>query len=102
MNYANKCNLEKAKQVSQLTVASVKQYLNITDDPLISKCIELFLQRDWYFMIESLINKNVNNKDNIETCTIPKVFQLQQVWLLQMIKKQTSNITYGHKILASL
>ena len=49
-------------------------------------------------MIESLIN----NKDDIETCTIPKVFQLQQVWLLQMIKKQTSNITYGHKILASL
>ena len=51
-NYADKRNLEKAKQLCQLTLASVKEYLNITDDPTISECIELFVQRDWYFMVE--------------------------------------------------
>ena len=97
LNYADKYNLEKAKQVCQLTIASVKEYLNITDDPSISECIELFLQRDWYFMIESLINNNLNNKDSIENCTIPEVFQLQRVWLLQMIEKQTSNTLFDNE-----
>ena len=48
LNYADKRNLEKAKHLCQLTLASVKDYLNITDEPTISECIELFVQRDWY------------------------------------------------------
>jgi hypothetical protein len=48
-------------------------------------------------MIESLINKNLNNKYNTENCTIPEVFQLHRVWLLQMIEKQTSNTLFENE-----
>ena len=43
LNYADQCNLEKAKQPCQLTLSSVKEYLKLKEEPSISECLWLIV-----------------------------------------------------------
>jgi hypothetical protein len=81
-------NLDKAIHLSDLTITKAQSLLGIDRLPSINDCLELFLHRDWYFLLENIINSRMAPSE--QKCTIPEVMQIMRMWILQMINKQTS------------
>lgn len=64
----DKRNLDKAKQLCELSIEEVKRIPGILHNPTMNDCVEVFLHRDWYFLIENLINSKLPTNEN--KCTI--------------------------------
>jgi hypothetical protein len=95
INHVDKRNLSKAKELCELTIQKAKETLGIARKPTINDCLELFLDRCWYFLIENLINIKLST--NEKRCSLPEVLEVQRVWLLQMIDKQSSHTLFKNE-----
>lgn len=86
LNNVDKMYLEKMKKICHITIARVKKILGIDRPPTINNYLEIFVNRDWYFLLENIINKKLSTSET--KCRLPEVLELQRVWTLQMIEKQ--------------
>jgi hypothetical protein len=88
----DKRNLEKTVQLTDATIKKAQLLLGIDRQPTINDCLELFLNREWYFMLENIINLKLPPVE--KRCELPEVMQIMRMWILQMINKQTSTTLF--------
>ena len=76
--------LRKQKTLCNLTLNKVRTYF--TDDTVLSvkSIIDFFIRREWYFLLESIVNNDPNSD-----CYMSEILEIQRVWILQMIEKQS-------------
>lgn len=96
LDHVDKRNLDKVKELCDLTIEKAKTILGITRKPTMTDCIEIFIHRDWYFLMEGLINSKLAPEE--PRCTVPEVLEVQRMWMLQMIEKQTSQTLFRNDL----
>ena len=103
LDFVSNRNLNKAKQLCNLTLQKAITELRIPRMPNdinnnqvvlgVDDCINFFLRREWYFLLEDSMNIQLQAMEE-DHCTVEEILKLQKLWLLQMLEKQTANSLY--------
>lgn len=88
-------NLQRVKDLCGQNLEIGCQILAVNTKLSVVDCINVFLNRDFYFLLEKFVNMRALAR-GVEKFRISELLEVFCVWLLQMLEKQTVETLYNN------